>query len=243
MGRLAGKVAIITGAASGIGAAGARLFVAEGAKVVMTDIQDGAAIAAELGKAAIFRKHDVTDEAGWAQVVDTALSQFGRLDVLVNSAAIRHIKPMMETSVADMERSFRINTLGPMLGMKAAFAALKASGKGSIVNISSGNGYRTQPGSVPYSTSKWAVRGLSACAASELAREGIRVNTLLPGMVRTPMHAATNPPEIHAHYMSMVPLGRMGEPEEVAELCAFLASDAAGYLVGAEIVIDGGVML
>jgi len=243
MGRLAGKVAIITGAASGIGEAGARLFVAEGAKVVMTDIQDGAHIAAELGDSAIFRKHDVTDEAGWAEIVDAALSQFGRLDVLVNNAAIRDVKPMMETTIAEMERSFRINTLGPMLGMKAAFEALKASGKGSVINVASGNGLRIQPGAFAYSTSKWAVRGLSGCAASELARAGIRVNTLIPGMVRTPMHAATNSPETHEHYMSMVPLGRMGEPDEIAQVFAFLASDAAGYLVGSEIVIDGGVML
>ena len=140
MGQLQGKVAIITGAASGIGEAAVRLFVAEGAKVVMTDLQEsGAAIAAELGSAAIFRVHDVTDEVGWPKIVDAALSHFGRLDVLFNNAAIRHVKPMMETTVADMERSFRINVIGPMLGMKAAYEALRASGKGSIINVASGN--------------------------------------------------------------------------------------------------------
>ena len=243
MGRLEGKVAIVTGAASGIGAACARLFVKEGAKVVMTDIHDGTKIATELGASAVFQKHDVTDEAGWAKVVDTALSKFGKLDVLINSAAIRDVKPMMESTIADMERSFRINTLGPMMGMKASLEALKKSGKGAVVNISSGNGYRMQPGSMPYSTSKWALRGLSGVAATELARMGIRVNTLLPGMVDTPMHEATNPPEVRAHYEPMVPLGRMAQPVEIAELCAFLASDAASYLVGSDIVIDGGVML
>src|SRR6266403_1948845 len=211
MTRLTGKVAIITGAASGIGKAGARLFVAEGAKVVMTDIQDGASIAAELGDSAIFRKHDV--------------------------------KPMMETTVAEMERSFRINTLGPMLGMKAAFEALKASGKGSIINVSSGNGLRIQAGAVAYSTSKWALRGLSGCAASEWARAGIRVNTVIPGMCRTPMHASTNTPEIIAQYEPMIPLGRLSEPEEVAQAFAFLASDDASYFVGSEVVVDGGVLL
>ena len=121
MGQLLGKVAIITGAASGIGEAAARLFVAEGAKVVLTDIQEsGAALAAELGSAAIFRVHDTTDEAGWPKIVEAAVSHFGRLDILFNNAAIRHVKPMMETTVADMERSFRINAIGPLLGMKAA---------------------------------------------------------------------------------------------------------------------------
>jgi len=244
MTRLTGKVAIITGAASGIGKAGARLFVAEGAKVVMTDLQDGASIAAELGDSAIFRKHDVTDEAGWAGVVKAALSHFGRLDVLVNCAAIRDVaKPMMETTVAEVERSFRINTLGPMLGMKAAFEALKASGKGSIINVSSGNGVRIQSGAVAYSTSKWALRGLSGCAASEWGRAGIRVNTVIPGMCRTPMHASTNTPEIIAQYEPMIPLGRLSEPEEVARAFVFLASDDASYFAGSEVVVDGGVLL
>jgi len=244
MPRLTGKVAIITGAASGIGKAGARLFVAAGAKVVMTDVQDGTAAAAELGDSAIFRKHDVTDEAGWAGVVKTAVSHFGRLDVLINCGAVRDIaKPLMETSVAEVERSFRINTLGPMLGMKAAFEALKASGKGSIINVSSGNGVRFQPGAIPYSTSKWALRGLSGCVAAEWGRIGIRVNTVIPGMSRTPMHASTNSPEIMAHYEAMVPLGRLGEPEEVAQAFVFLASDDASYMVGSEIVVDGGVLL
>jgi 3alpha(or 20beta)-hydroxysteroid dehydrogenase len=244
MPRLTGKVAIITGAASGIGKAGARLFVAEGAKVVMTDLQDGASIAAELGNSAIFRKHDVTDEAGWAAVVKAALSHFGRLDVLINCAAIRDVvKPLMETSVAEVERSFRINTLGPMLGMKAAFEALKASGKGSIINVGSGNGYRIQPGAVPYSTSKFAIRGLTGCAASEWGRLGIRVNTVIPGMCRTPMHASTNSPEIIAQYEPMIPLGRLSEPEEVARAFVFLASDEASYFAGSELLVDGGVLL
>jgi 3alpha(or 20beta)-hydroxysteroid dehydrogenase len=244
MGQLQGKVAIITGAASGIGEAAVRLFVAEGAKVVMTDLQEsGAAIAAELGSAAIFRVHDVTDEAGWPKIVDAALSHFGRLDVLFNNAAIRHVKPMMETTVADMERSFRINAIGPMLGMKAAYEALRASGKGSIINVSSGNAIRFQPGTVPYTTSKFAVRGVSGCAAAELGRVGIRVNILIPGMVATPMLASTNTPEILAHYEPMVPLGRIGEPIELAQAALFLASDASSYVNGTEFFVDGGAML
>jgi 3alpha(or 20beta)-hydroxysteroid dehydrogenase len=243
MGRLQGKVAIITGGASGIGAAGARLFVNEGAKVVITDIDDGSAVAEALGDSVVFVKHDVTDEAGWANVVDTAISKFGRLDVLINCAAIRDPKPLMETTAAEMERSFRINALGPMLGMKAAYPALKASGKGAIINVSSGNAVRTQPASTAYTTSKWAIRGLSLCVASELAREGIRVNMVIPGMAKTPMHAKTNTPEILAIYEPMVPLARLGEAEEIAHAFVFLASDEASYFVGSEIVVDGGVLM
>jgi len=176
--------------------------------------------------------------------VKAALSHFGRLDVLINCAAIRDVaKPMMETTAAEVERSFRINTLGPMLGMKAAFQALKASGKGSIINVSSGNGVRIQSGAVAYSTSKWALRGLSGCVASEWGRVGIRVNTVIPGMCRTPMHASTNTPEIIAQYEPMIPLGRLSEPEEVAQAFVFLASDDASYFAGSEIVVDGGVLL
>jgi len=243
MKRLDGKVAIITGGASGIGEAGARLFVAEGAKVVISDIQDGSRLAAELGDGAIFVKHDVTDEMGWAKVVDAALARFGRLDVLINNAAIRDVKPLMETTISEMERSFRINTLGPMLGMKAAYEALKSSGKGAVINLGSGNGVRIQPGALAYSTSKWALRGLSGVVAAEWARVGIRVNTVIPGMARTPMHAATNSPETIAQYEPMIPLARIADAIEVAQALAFLASDDASYFVGAEIVVDGGVLL
>jgi 3alpha(or 20beta)-hydroxysteroid dehydrogenase len=243
MGRLNGKVAIITGAAGGLGEAQARLFVFEGAKVVMTDIQEsGARIAAELGNSAVFVRHDISDEARWREVVAAALSSYRRLDVLVNNAAINHSKPMMQTTAADLERGFHVNALGTMLGMQAAFEALKASGKGAIVNIGSTVGFRHVPGLFAYSASKWAVRGISGCAAAELGRSGIRVNTVFPGMIRTPM-LASNSPEVLAHYEAMIPLGRIGKPEEVAQLVAFLASDAASYVNGAEILIDGGVML
>jgi 3alpha(or 20beta)-hydroxysteroid dehydrogenase len=243
MGRLDGKTAIITGAASGLGEAQARLFVAEGAKVVMTDIQEsGARIAAELGNSVIFLQQDISDEARWAQVVARAVSTHRRLDILVNNAAINHSKPMMETTAADLERCFHVNALGMMLGMQAAFEALKASGKGAIVNISSAIALRYFPGLFAYSASKWASRGVSGCAAAEFSRAGIRVNTLFPGMIQTPMLAG-NSPEVLARYESMIPLGRIGRPDEVAQVAAFLASDAASYVTGAEILIDGGILL
>jgi|SRR5580658_4238029 3alpha(or 20beta)-hydroxysteroid dehydrogenase len=242
MGRLDGKVAIITGAAGGLGQAQARLFAAEGAKVVITDIQEsGARIAAELGDSAVFLRHDISDETRWREVVSAALSRHRRLDVLVNNAAINHSKPMLETTAADLERSFHVNALGMMLGMQAAFEALMAS-KGAIVNIASAVGFRHTPGLFAYSASKWAVRGISGCAAAELGRRGVRVNTVFPGMIRTPM-LDSNPPEVLAHYETMIPLGRIGKPEEVAQLVVFLGSDASSYINGAEILIDGGVML
>ena len=243
MGRLDGKIAIITGAASGLGEAQTRRFVAEGAKVVMTDIQEsGAGVAAELGNSAIFLHHDISDEARWREVVTTAVSTYRRLDVLVNNAAINLSKPMLQTTAADLERSFHVNALGMMLGMQAAFDALKAAGRGAIVNISSTVAVRYFPGLFAYSASKWATRGISGCAAAEFSRQGIRVNTLFPGMIQTPMLAG-NSPDVLAHYESMIPLGRIGRPDEVAQVAAFLASDAASYVTGAEILIDGGIML
>ena len=243
MGRLNGKIAIITGAASGLGEAQARLFVAEGAKVVLTDIQEsGAGIAAELGNSAVFLRHDISDEARWREVVAAALATHRRLDVLVNNAAINYSKPIMETTAADLERSFHVNALGMMLGMQAVFEALKASGKGAIVNISSSVALRYFPGLFAYSASKWATRGISGCAAAEFSRAGIRVNTLFPGMIQTPMLAG-NSPDVLAHYEKLIPLGRIGRPDEVAQVAVFLASDAASYVTGAEILIDGGVLL
>jgi len=243
MRRLEGKTAIITGAAGGIGAATARLFVTEGANVVLTDLQEsGASIAKDLGDSAVFLTHDVSDKAAWTRVVETALSRFGRLDVLVNNAGFYNAKPMLESSPADLERSFQINALGAIYGMQAVIEALRASGAGSIVNMSSGLAIRSVPGTFPYSTSKWAVRGISGCAASELGRMGVRVNAVFPGMIQTAM-LASNSQEVLDHHSAMCPLGRIGQPEEVAQVIAFLASDAASYVNGAEIIIDGGVML
>ena len=243
MDRLSGKVAIITGAAGGQGEAEARLFVAQGARVVITDIQDQVEqVAADLGEGAVFLKHDVSDIAAWAQVIAETLRRFGKVDALVNNAAMFNPKPLIETSAAEMEQHFRINQLGVFLGMQAVIEPMKAAGSGSIVNIASVSGMRNIPGQFAYAASKWAVRGMTGNAAAELARFGIRVNSVYPGLIDTPMLAG-NTPETNARFARSVPLGRMAQASEVAEVVAFLVSDAASYVNGAEVAVDGGVRL
>ncbi len=240
MRRLSGKVAIITGAASGQGEAEAKLFIAEGAKVVVTDIQaKGEQVAAALGDDAFFMHHDVADAASWARVVAETLKRFGKLDILVNNAGMFNPKPLLETSAAEMEAHFRVNQLGVFLGMQAVLAPMQAVKGGAIINIASISAVRNLPGQFAYAASKWAVRGMSGCAANELGRIGIRVNTVNPGLIDTPMLAG-NSPETNAYYAQHIPLGRMAEAKEVAEIVAFLASDAASYINGAEIAVDGG---
>lgn len=241
--RLTGKVAIITGAAGGQGEAEARLFVAEGAQVMLTDILDkGEAVASELGDAAFFMRHDVADVAAWEKIVAETIRRFGMVDVLVNNAAMFNPKPFAETSAAELEQHFRVNQLGVFLGMQAVLKSMSEAGSGSIINISSISGVRNIPGQFAYAASKWAVRGMTGCAAAELGRVGIRVNSVYPGLINTPMLAG-NSPETNAAYASMVPMGRIAEPKEVAEVVAFLASDAASYVNGAEIAVDGGARL
>ena len=237
---LEGKVAIITGAAGGQGEAEARLFVKLGALVAIADVQEkGAQVANDLGDAALFRQHDVSNQASWGQLIKDVMGRFGRIDVLVNNAAVFAPKRMVETSVADMDLHYRVNQLGVLLGMQAVIDPMQAAGAGSIINISSISGMRHVPGQFAYAASKWAVRGMSGCAAAELARVGIRVNAVFPGLIDTPMLAG-NSPETNAMYASMIPMGRMASPWEVAEAVAFLASDASSYLTGAEIAVDGG---
>lgn len=241
--RLKGKTAIITGGARGQGANEARRFVAEGAQVVITDLSEaGADLAAELGDSAIFVRHDVADEANWREVVAAARAKFGKVDVLVNNAGIFHPGSLLDTTVESFDLHYRVNQLGVFLGTKMVIEAMKDVGGGSIVNISSGAGMRGYPDMIAYSATKWAVRGMTQSMARELAPLRIRVNSIHPGLVDTPM-LADHSPETLKEFEAAVPLGRIGTPDDVAEIVIFLASDLSSYLTGAAIVVDGGIGL
>ncbi len=241
--RFAGKVVLISGGARGQGAAEARLLVAEGAKVVISDTREdeGRRLAQELGSAATFLRHDVTEEAGWAEAV-AAAEKLGRLDGMVNNAGIYIPRTLMETDAALFEQHMRINQLGCFLGMKAVVGAMERSGGGSIVNISSVAGLRGSPGAFAYSATKWALRGMTKAAAIDLAPRRIRVNSVHPGPIDTDMLKIRSE-EDNLRRVQQVPMKRMGTAEEVARLVLFLLSDDSAYITGAEISIDGGVSL
>lgn len=241
-GRLEGKVAIITGAARGQGEAEARLFASEGARVVLTDVlgDEVAETAASLGDAAVGLGHDVTDESGWAAVVATAVDRFGRLDVLVNNAAVHRRRPLLEESVDDMRRLMDINLFGAVRGMQACVPVMAATGGGSIVNISSLAGYRGIYAHGAYGATKWALRGVSRDAAIEFGPLGVRVNTIFPGAIATAMLPSTGDTAGDAARFATSPLGRHGEVDEVAYAVLHLASDESSFTTGAELVIDGG---
>jgi 3alpha(or 20beta)-hydroxysteroid dehydrogenase len=250
MGRLDGKVAIVTGAARGQGAEEARRFAAEGAKVVLTDVleDEGRLVAKEIGDAALFVPHDVTDEEQWQHVVQATVDAFGGVHVLVNNAGIAKFTPIAMTPLQDYMDVINVNQVGVFLGMKSVVPAMSTSVTqsglgGSIVNISSVDGMVGMIGVVAYVASKWAVRGMTKTAAIEFGGLGIRVNSIHPGGVDTPM--VREPSETVGvdlvGYFSRVPLGRIGEPEDVANLALFLASDESAYCTGSEFVIDGGI--
>lgn len=244
MGKLEGKVAIVTGGARGMGAATCRRFVAEGARVAIADVleAEGAALAAELGAAARFFRLDVTSEENWAEVVAAVEAGLGPVDVLVNNAGILMFKSLLETTKADYERVLGVNLVGEFLGIKAVAPGMIARGNGAIINISSVDGMKGANSLVAYASSKWGVRGLTKVAAMELGHKGIRVNSVHPGGVDTVMSNHTGAPreEVDKGYAN-VPLQRIGGPEQVAAASAFLASDDASYVHGAEIVVDGGM--
>jgi 3alpha(or 20beta)-hydroxysteroid dehydrogenase len=239
--RLDGRVAVITGAARGQGAADARLLCAAGATIVASDLleDEGEALCRELDGAAIFVRHDVREEAGWQHVVDTALDRFGRLDILVNNAGIHRSTPLLAQRQEDFEDILAVNLVGPFLGIRAVSGPMQNIGQGSIVNISSVAGVAGLLGHAAYGASKWGLRGLAKTAAIELGPLGIRVNTIIPGVINTAMMTPVieGAESRYAH----LPLGRHGEPSEIAPVVLFLASDASSYLTGAEIVVDGGM--
>jgi 3alpha(or 20beta)-hydroxysteroid dehydrogenase len=238
MGRVDTKVALITGGARGMGAADARMLVNEGAKVVIGDILDdeGQALADELGDAARYIHLDVSSADDWTAAVETALSSFGKLNVLVNNAGIVQVGPLKTLDVARWQKVLDVNLTGPMLGTKAVIGPMIEAGGGSIINVSSIEGLRGAAYVHSYVASKWGLRGLTKSSALELASSNIRVNSIHPGFIRTPM--TEHLPED----MVQTPLGRPGTPDEVATFVVFLASDESSFSTGSEFVVDGGLV-
>ena len=242
MKRLTGKVAIVTGGSRGMGEATVRLLVEGGAKVVIGDILDeaGQALAEELGDGVVFIHMDVTKKADWEAAVKAA-EQLGPLNVLVNNAAILFNKTIMDTTEEDFLKIVNINQLGVFRGMQSVFESLKANGGGSIINVSSIDGLQAKNSLVAYSSTKWAVRGMTKAAALEMGQYKIRVNSVHPGGIYTAMHGSDFISEEDAsNFYTTQAIPRVGLPREVAALTAFLASDEASYSTGSEFIADGG---
>ena len=241
MGRLTGKVAIITGGARGMGESHARKFIAEGAKVVLTDlnVETGTALAQELGENAKFIKQDVSSEADWANVVTETESAFGPVHILVNNAGISIASSIAQMTLEQYRKIVDINQVSVFLGMKAVLPSMQKTENGSIVNISSMNGL--VGGAIGYTDTKFAVRGMTKAAALEFAHYGIRVNSIHPGVIETPMVTEGDAVEQIREFAKHIPLKRMARSEEVSNLVLFLASDEASYSTGSEFVIDGGL--
>jgi len=238
---LEGKTAIITGAARGQGAATATLFAAAGARVYLTDVlvEEGWAVAAEIGDAARFLQHDVSDQQNWADIVREVEQAEGKIDILVNNAALANSIPFLELASDTMDRMMAVNVKGCIVGMQAVLPGMIERGGGSIINISSVNGLRGTGGSAAYDATKWAIRGMSKSVALEFADRGIRVNTVHPGAIDTPMLNPAGGDLSGLAKSFRIPMGRVGESSEVAYATLFLASDAASYISGAELAVDG----
>ncbi|MCL2581877.1 MAG: glucose 1-dehydrogenase [Streptosporangiales bacterium] len=258
MGRLDGKVALISGGARGMGESHVRAFVAEGARVVFGDVLDdkGKEVAASLGDAARYVHHDVTSPEDWSAAVAAATDAFGRLDVLVNNAGILKRARIEDMAFEEFRRVIEVNTFGQWLGMKTAYPALKASGGGSIVNISSIEGLSGAAGLSAYSASKFAVRGMTKSAAQEFGPDGIRVNSVHPGAIITDMllgmaddmgvgaggGADDETIEHYKRFVESIPLRNLGEAKHVTSMVLYLASDESKYSTGSEFTVDGGIL-
>jgi len=238
-GRLQGKIAIITGAAQGMGAEHARAFIAEGARVVLTDLQEpaGQALAAELGPNALFVRHDVSKAQDWDAVIAATRAAFGPANVLINNAAMYFIGPVDEADPERVRKLLDVNIYGSWLGISKLAPVMREAGGGSIINLSSLAGMRGIPWHGIYGTSKWAIRGLTKTAAYDLGPSGIRVNAILPGAIEETGMAGGPLDETQ---LAAIPLRRTGRKSEVSQLAVFLASDESAYITGGDHVIDGG---
>src|SRR5712664_2389862 len=239
------RTVIVTGGARGMGAAHARGFVAEGANVVIADLleKEGRTLADELGDQAIFSRLDVTSDADWAATVAAAEDTFGPVSVLINNAGIVRFGVIAETELAAWRHVIDINLTGTYLGTRAVVPSMRKAGGGAIVNISSTEGMRGNFGIGAYVASKWGARGLTKTAALELGRDNIRVNSIPPGPVRTPMTAGPDAAAAVAAEARRLAIARVAEPDEITRLVLFVASDEASYSTGSEFIADGGVLL
>ena len=240
MQRFEGKVAIVSGAASGMGEMEARIIAQEGGQVVLTDIAEelGQKVAADIGEAATFMKHDVADEAGWAEVVKLAREKFGPPTVLINNGGVGAYGGIHEVETDYMRRIMEINFMGSFFGIRAVLPSMQEKGGGAIVNISSGLATTSLAGYFPVGTSKWAVRGMTRLAAKDLAPFNVRVNTVFPGAIDTPSLVQS----VRDNAKDLIPLGRAGGSDECARVVTFLASDEASYVSGAELMVDGAML-
>jgi 3alpha(or 20beta)-hydroxysteroid dehydrogenase len=237
---LEGKVCVITGAARGQGAAEAKLFHEHGARLILTDRDPaGRDVAEALGDEVVFLHHDVTDRNGWLEVSAHARKAFGRVDVLVNNAGVTGYDTVQEIDPASLQRYLDIHCFGPLLGIQILSPMMPRGG--AIVNVASTAALRGYPSFLGYGVSKWALRGLTRYAAHDLVGQGIRINTILPGPIDTPMMHEPGGDEIIAASIAAVPMQRMGTASEVAHAALFLASAGSSYMTGTDIVVDGGL--
>ena len=245
MKRFNNRTVIVTGGARGLGARHTRGFVAEGANVVIADVleEEGQALADELGEQAIFSRLDVTSDRDWAATVAAAEDAFGPVSVLVNNAGIVRFGPIEKTNPAAWRQVIDINLIGTFLGIRAVASSMRKAGGGAIVNTSAAAGLIGSAGVGAYGASKWGVRGLTKTAALELARDNIRVNSIHPGNVRTPMVAGSDATAIGAGAVRDLAIPRIAEPEEITQLVLFVASDEASFSTGSEFIADGGDLL